>query len=182
MSTATAIGPGGAFAARTAIFIKSTSYPSSQYPQKTTFQGLSIHDAKRGVSTSFVASGDKTAVSVKRGRGLAFEIKARKTAGASKEIELRGHLNEDGFLGLPQFILFVFLWSVHAGYLLCNIYQHFHFRIMMVSENMRYQQINQKCISYLFFEDAVKIHPIAACVSYKSFEEQICWKVFEWIS
>ncbi|KAL4580527.1 hypothetical protein LXL04_016723 [Taraxacum kok-saghyz] len=163
MLTATAIGAGGAFAARTAIFIKSTSYPSSQSPQKTTFQGLSIHDAKRGVSTSFFASGDKTAVSVKRGRGLAFEIKARKTAGASKEIELRSHLNEDGFLGLPQFILGLMTWMVCYSSKSLTLY----FVCILVG-----------CSCW----DAVKIHPIAACVSYKSFEEQICWKVFEWIS
>nr|KAJ0194386.1 hypothetical protein LSAT_V11C800390060 [Lactuca sativa] len=87
MSTTTAIGAGGAFATRNALSIKTTtSYPLASPHQKTTFQGLSIQDAKRGVSTSFLGSSDKTIVSVKGGRGL--DIKARKTAGASKEIEV----------------------------------------------------------------------------------------------
>ncbi|KAI3517795.1 hypothetical protein L1887_17015 [Cichorium endivia] len=88
MSTTTAIGAGGAFATRNALSIKTTttSYPLSPSPQKTTFQGLSIQDAKRGVSTSFLGSSEKTIVTVKGGRGL--NIKARKTAGASKEIEV----------------------------------------------------------------------------------------------
>lgn len=50
--------------------------------QKTSFQGLSLGEAKRGVSESFIA--DYTPTSVRRG-GL-LSIVAR-TAGAAKTIE-----------------------------------------------------------------------------------------------
>jgi len=53
------------------------------YLQKTSLQGLSLHEAKRGVSESFL--GEKKNVSSISGRRL--EITA-KTAGASKTIEV----------------------------------------------------------------------------------------------
>lgn len=52
--------------------------------QKTSFQGLSLHDAKRVFADSFLAGGSSKSLSIVR-RGL--EITAR-TAGASKSIEV----------------------------------------------------------------------------------------------
>lgn len=52
--------------------------------QKTTFHGLTIEEAKRGISNSFTTSVEKNS-NVGRRRGL--EIIA-KTAGASKNIEV----------------------------------------------------------------------------------------------
>ncbi|KAJ0547064.1 putative PDZ domain, Rubredoxin-like domain, PDZ superfamily [Helianthus annuus] len=81
MSTTTAgAAPATAFSTR-------NSYPlSSPPPQKTIFQGVSIQDAKRSLSVSFNKTTDKTSAISKRNRGL--EINARKTAGASKQIEV----------------------------------------------------------------------------------------------
>ncbi|KAK1415084.1 hypothetical protein QVD17_30855 [Tagetes erecta] len=71
-------GPATAFSSR-------TSYPlSSPTLQKTHFQGVSIQDAKRGVSVSFL----KPTSLISKGNKAGLEIKARKTAGASKEIEV----------------------------------------------------------------------------------------------
>ncbi|KAL8234159.1 hypothetical protein R6Q59_020259 [Mikania micrantha] len=74
MSTATAIGAG---AGPATAFSTRNSYPLSS-PQKTVFQGVPIQDAKRGVS---LKSSGKASV-------ISKEIKARKTAGASKQIEV----------------------------------------------------------------------------------------------
>ncbi|KAK9063112.1 hypothetical protein SSX86_016982 [Deinandra increscens subsp. villosa] len=95
MSTTTAIGAGAAGPAT--AFSTRNSYPQPQFHsvfffffffvlQKSIFQGVSIQDAKRGVSVSFLKPSDKTTLISKGVKGL--EIKARKTAGASKQIEV----------------------------------------------------------------------------------------------
>lgn len=55
--------------------------------QKTTFQGVSIQDFRRGVSTSFLKSSDKT-ILIANGSRSVLDVRARKTAGAAKEIEV----------------------------------------------------------------------------------------------
>uniref|UniRef100_A0A5B7BKN3 Rubredoxin family protein n=1 Tax=Davidia involucrata TaxID=16924 RepID=A0A5B7BKN3_DAVIN len=86
MSSAVVAGASSAFTRNHSI--KTTSNPSlksftpSQI-QKTTFQGLSLQDAKRGVSNSFIADKNNSFSIVKRG----LEITAR-TAGVSKNIEV----------------------------------------------------------------------------------------------
>nr|XP_043630376.1 uncharacterized protein LOC122601697 [Erigeron canadensis] len=82
MTTTTALGAG---AGPATAFATRNSYPLASPHQKTTFQGVSIQDFKRGVSTSFLKSSDKTLVISRGNKGL--DIKARKTAGAAKEIE-----------------------------------------------------------------------------------------------
>ncbi|GJR85824.1 rubredoxin family protein [Tanacetum coccineum] len=82
MSTTTALGSGAGTAT---AFATRKSYPLSSPPQKTTFQGVSIQDAKRGVSASFLKLSNNAA-NVGRSSGLV--VKARKTAGANIEVEV----------------------------------------------------------------------------------------------
>lgn len=53
--------------------------------QKTAFQGLSLEEARRGISDLFVTINKNNIISIKLGRGL--EINCR-TAGASKTVEV----------------------------------------------------------------------------------------------
>ncbi|XP_057971707.1 protein MET1, chloroplastic [Malania oleifera] len=59
-------------------------YPAASQIQKTSFQGLSLQDAKRGFSNSFIAEKKNTDLTLSR---RVLEITAR-TAGASKSIEV----------------------------------------------------------------------------------------------
>ncbi|KAL6972233.1 hypothetical protein U1Q18_031921 [Sarracenia purpurea var. burkii] len=76
-----------AFTRNHSVKTTSTSSPNPFTPphcQKTSFHGLSLVDAKRGVLNSFVADNRNTSLNIAR-RGL--EI-AAKTAGTSKNIEV----------------------------------------------------------------------------------------------
>ncbi|XP_071732569.1 uncharacterized protein [Rutidosis leptorrhynchoides] len=84
MSTTAALGSG---ASPATAFATRNSYPLSSPHQKTTFQGVSIQDAKRSVSIAFLKYSNKESVKAVRGVG-GLEVNARKTAGASKEIEV----------------------------------------------------------------------------------------------
>ncbi|XP_076933440.1 uncharacterized protein LOC143609624 [Bidens hawaiensis] len=79
MSTTTtaSTGPATAFSTR--------NPHSPPLPQKTIFLGVSLQDAKRGVSVSFIKS---NAPLVSKGNRGVFEIKARKTAGGQIEVEV----------------------------------------------------------------------------------------------
>ncbi|XP_035542591.1 uncharacterized protein LOC109012469 [Juglans regia] len=88
MSTAVVAGSSSC----TATFPRNNSITTSSIPptkpflqskfQKTTFQGLSIQEAKRGISNSFVSESRSSFANVRRG----FHITA-KTAGATKTFE-----------------------------------------------------------------------------------------------
>lgn len=55
--------------------------------QKTSFQGLSLQEAKRGVLNSFLAESKRNAISI-GGRSRTLEITARSTAAKNIEVEV----------------------------------------------------------------------------------------------
>ncbi|XP_076945670.1 uncharacterized protein LOC143616842 [Bidens hawaiensis] len=85
MSTSTTAStcPANAFSTR-----KPNSSLSSSSPQKTIFQGVSLEDAKRGVSVSFIKFKAAAPHTSKGNRASRFQIKARKTAGGQIEVEV----------------------------------------------------------------------------------------------
>ncbi|XP_076923225.1 uncharacterized protein LOC143585292 [Bidens hawaiensis] len=84
MSTTGSTCPATAFSTRK----PHSSSPPLQLPQKSIFQGVSLEDAKRGVSVSFIKSNAAAPLISKGNRGSGFEIKSRKTAGGQIEVEV----------------------------------------------------------------------------------------------
>ncbi|KAF6135816.1 hypothetical protein GIB67_028135 [Kingdonia uniflora] len=87
MSSTTIVAGGAISISRNHYSIKPTSAfsPLTTQTQKSSFQGVTLDDAKRGFSNSVLAQGEKSSVSTIRRRNGGFEIEARTT---SKNIEV----------------------------------------------------------------------------------------------
>nr|XP_016454887.1 PREDICTED: uncharacterized protein LOC107779057 [Nicotiana tabacum] len=67
--------------------IPSPKSSTSPICQRTSFQGLSLQEAKRGVSNSFLAESKRNSTSI-GGRSRTLEITARSTAAKNIEVEV----------------------------------------------------------------------------------------------